>query len=266
MANMFTNIPEALSSSTDFLHREVNLPCHDPLVYAQHATSYYEVSLMQSIELAGESKKCYRYFYLVPDSKMLAEACKSILYNRETKELLGKSKENLSKVKTTITTSTAISNMHHLCIYLVNICTVIEAQFVCDITLQDIHTPSMFVMAQTFALHLSSSSMQSCLKKSSRPHKPLILWVVQVVNQLSILLTHPLRHTKNVFLLANDWLDTIAADKFWEAFELLDDCISTLCKFEWGTGTIPSCPLLQANEAQSTKAKLDRAPKWASRY
>ena len=39
MANMFANIPEAISSSTDFLHREVDLPHHDPLVYAQYATS-----------------------------------------------------------------------------------------------------------------------------------------------------------------------------------------------------------------------------------
>ena len=32
MTNMFTNIPEALSSSTNFLHCEVDLPHHDPLV------------------------------------------------------------------------------------------------------------------------------------------------------------------------------------------------------------------------------------------
>ena len=67
MANMFANIPEALSSSTDFLHREVDLPHHGPLVYAQYATSYYETSSMQSIELTGESKKRFRYFYFVPD-------------------------------------------------------------------------------------------------------------------------------------------------------------------------------------------------------
>jgi hypothetical protein len=29
--------------------------------------------MMQSIELLGESKKRFRYFYLVPDSKSLAE-------------------------------------------------------------------------------------------------------------------------------------------------------------------------------------------------
>ena len=73
MANMFTNIPEALSFSTDFLHHEVNFPHHDPLLYTQYAMSYYEVSSMQSIELNGESKKCFCYFYLVPDSKSLAE-------------------------------------------------------------------------------------------------------------------------------------------------------------------------------------------------
>ena len=40
MSNMFAIIPEALSSSTDFFHCEVNLPHHDPPVYAQYATSY----------------------------------------------------------------------------------------------------------------------------------------------------------------------------------------------------------------------------------
>jgi hypothetical protein len=57
MANMFANIPDALAKSTDFLHREVDLPYHNPLVYAQYITTYYKVSTMQSIELTGESKK-----------------------------------------------------------------------------------------------------------------------------------------------------------------------------------------------------------------
>ena len=261
MANMFANIPEALAQSTDFLHREVDLPRHDPLVYAQYATSYYEVSSMQSIELTGESKKRFRYFYLVPDSKSLAEERESASYDREAEELLGEATTNLSKVNTTIKTSTAINTVHHLRAYLANICAVIEAQFVCDLTLRDIHTPAMFVVARTFALHLSSSSMRASLKKSNRPHKPLVLWSVQMLDQLSILLTHPLRHTKNLYLLTNDRISEIATDKFTEAFELLEDCVSTLRKFECGTGTIPSCPLLQADEAKTAKAKLDKGAK-----
>jgi hypothetical protein len=261
MANMFANIPEALASSTDFLHREVDLPHHDPLVYAQYATSYYETSSMQSIELTGESKKRFRYFYLVPDSKSLAEERESASYDREAEELLGESKENLSKVKTTITTSTAISNVNHLRAYLANICAVIETQFACDLALVDIHTPAMFIVARTIALHLSSSSMRAHLKKSNRPHKPLVLWTVQMLDQLSILITHPLRHTKNTFLLASGKLHEIASDKFTEAFELLDDCVSTLRKFECGTGTIPSCPLLMADEAKTARSKIDKAPK-----
>jgi hypothetical protein len=59
----------------------------------------------------------------------------------------------------TITTSMAISTVYHLRAYLANICAVIEAQFVCDLSLKDIHTPAMFVVACTFALHLSSASM-----------------------------------------------------------------------------------------------------------
>jgi hypothetical protein len=151
--------------------------------------------------------------------------------------------------------------MHHLCAYLTNICAIIEAQFVCDMSLKDIHTPAMFVVARTFALHLSSASMRSYLKKSNRPHKPLVLWMVQMLDQLSILLTHPLCHAKNAFIIANDRLSEVTSDKFIEAFELLDDCVSTLRKFECSMGTIPSCPLLQANKAKTAKAKLDKAPK-----
>jgi hypothetical protein len=261
MANMFANIPKALASSTDFLHREVDLPHHDPLVYAQYDTGYYEVSSLQSIELTGESKKRFCYFYLVPDSKSLAEECKSASYDRKVEELLGEARENLSKVKTTITTSTAISNMHHLHAYLTNICAVIEAQFVCDLSLADIHTPAMFAVACTFALHLSSASMWAYLKKSNRPHKPLFLWTVQMLDQLSILLTHPFHHTKNIFLLTSGELHEIATDKFHEAFELLDDCISTLHKFECSTGVIPSCPLLLADKTRAAKAKVNKAPK-----
>ena len=103
--------------------------------------------------------------------------------------------------------------------------------------------------------------MRAHLKKSNRPHKPLVLWTVQMLDQLSILITHPLRHTKNTFLLANGKINEIASDKFTEAFELLDDCVSTLRKFECGTGTIPSCPLLMADEAKTARSKLDKAPK-----
>jgi 2-iminoacetate synthase ThiH len=114
---------------------------------------------MQSIKLTGESKKCFCYFYLVPKSKLLAKEHESAFYDREAEELLGKSKENPRKVKTTITMSTAIGNAHNLCAYLANICAIIKAQFMCDLTLKDIHTPAMFIMARTFALHLSSVTM-----------------------------------------------------------------------------------------------------------
>jgi hypothetical protein len=268
MVNMFANIPKAIAHSIDFLHREVDLPHHDPLVYALYATSHYEASTMQSVELTGESKKRFHYFYLVPDSKSLAEERETASYNCEAKELLGKAKEllgkakeNLSKVKTTITMSTAITSVHHLRTYLMNICAIIEAQFVCDMSLKDIHTPAMFVVARTFALHLSLASMWSYLKKTNRPHKPLVLWTVQRLDQLSILLTHPLRYAKNAFLVTNDRLPEVASDKLIEAFELLNDCVSTLRKFESGTGTIPSCPLLQADEAKAAKAKMDKMPK-----
>jgi hypothetical protein len=260
MANIFTNIPKAHSSSNDFLHREVDLPHHNPLIYAQYTTIYYKVLSMQSIEHTGESKKCFRYFYLVPDSKSLAEEHESASYNHKHKELLGEAKANLSKVKTTITTSTAISNVHHLCAYLVNICTVIGAQFVCDLSLADIHTPAMFVVARMFALHLSSASMRGYLKKSNHPHKPLVLWTIQMLNQLSILLTHPLCHSKNTFLLASGKLHKITSDKFHEAFKLLDDCVCTLRKFECSKGMIPSCPFLMADEAKAARAKVDKAP------
>jgi hypothetical protein len=132
---------------------------------------------------------------------------------------------------------------------------------VCDLTLKDINTTTIFIVACTLALHLSSASMHAYLKKSNHPHKPLVLWVVQMLNQLSILLMHLLCHTKNTFLLANDRLNEIATDKFHEAFKLLDECINTLCKFECGNRTIASCPLLQADEAKTTKARLDKAPK-----
>ena len=53
----------------------------------------------------------------------------------------------------------------------------------------------------------------------------------------------------------------IASDKFHKALKLLDDCVSTLRKFECGTGKIPSCPLLMVDKAEAAKAKVDKAPK-----
>jgi hypothetical protein len=81
-----------------------------------------------------------------------------------------------------------------------------------------------------------------------------------MLNQLSILLTHPLHLTKNTFLIANERLSEVATDKFVEAFELLNNCIGTLCKFKCGTDMILSCPLLQAFKAKAAKAKLNRHP------
>jgi hypothetical protein len=80
-----------------------------------------------------------------------------------------------------------------------------------------------------------------------------------MLDQLSILLTHLLRHLKNTFLLTHDRLHEVATNKFHEAFELLDNCISTLCKFKCGTDAILSFPLLQADEAMAKKTRLYKA-------
>ncbi len=91
MANMFNNIPETLLGKTNFLHCEVDLPHHYPLVYAQYATSYYKVATMMSINLTGKSKKHFRYFYLISDSKSLTEECEQTAYDGKAEEMLVKS-------------------------------------------------------------------------------------------------------------------------------------------------------------------------------
>ena len=61
--------------------------------------SYFETNSMQSIKLTGKSKKQFRHFYLVPDSKSLAEERKSESYDREAEELLGEAKENSASLR-----------------------------------------------------------------------------------------------------------------------------------------------------------------------
>ena len=79
------------------------------------------------------------------------EECKTALYNCKAKELLGEARENLSKVKTTIKTSTAISNVHHFRAYLLtNICNIIESQSVCDIMLQATDMSSHHFLSSCF--------------------------------------------------------------------------------------------------------------------
>lgn len=85
-----------------------------------------------------------------------------------------------------------------------------------------------------------------------------MLWVIQMVDQLSILLTHPLCYTKNTFLIANDRAHDIATNKFQEAFDLFDDHISILCKFKCGTDMISSCPLLQVDKLKYPKTKHNK--------
>lgn len=81
-------------------------------------------------------------------------------------------------------------------------------------------------------------------KKSSLPDKPLIIWVFYMVNQLSILLTHPLCHTKHVYLSTNYSFCDICTEMFCEAFNLFDNFLSILHTFKCGTGknTIMSSP------------------------
>jgi len=107
MSNMFANIPEALSSSTDFLYHEVYLPHHDPLMYAHYAISNYKVLSMQSIKLTCKRKKHFHfhYFYLVPDSKSLTEECVSASYDCNTRISLARKKKNSAR-------STPPHNMH----------------------------------------------------------------------------------------------------------------------------------------------------------
>ena len=69
---------------------------------------------MQSIKFTGKSKEQFHYFYLVPDSKFLAEEHELASYGCKAEELLCKAKENLSKVKTTINMSMAISTVYQL--------------------------------------------------------------------------------------------------------------------------------------------------------
>jgi hypothetical protein len=119
MDNMFINIPEALSlPPTSSI---VRLTPPQPPCLCWYTKSYYEVSSMQSIELTGESKKRFRYFYLILNFRLLAKERESTSYDHETKELLGEAKEYLNNVKTTIMTSTAIGNVHILHAYLANI-------------------------------------------------------------------------------------------------------------------------------------------------
>ena len=81
-----------------------------------------------------------------------------------------------------------------------------------------------------------------------------------MLDQLIILLTNPLRHTKNTFLLTSGKLHEITSDKFHKAFKLLDNCISTLRKSECGTGTISSCPLLMADESKGCQGQGRQGP------
>ena len=83
---------------------------------------------MMYVKLTGESKKPFHYFYPIPDSKSLTNKHKHPTYDHKAEVLLGKSKENLSKVQT-ITTSTNITTIHHLQAYHTNMCAIIKAQF-----------------------------------------------------------------------------------------------------------------------------------------
>lgn len=129
-------------------------PPTDPLVFTQYATNYCKVEKMQSMKLTGKSKTHFHFFYLIQDSRALVDKCKHTMYDCKAKKLCSTAMGNLSKACNTITTSTTTSTMHHLQAYLANISPVIEAQFVCVLTLLHIKMPAIFIVTRTFPLHI----------------------------------------------------------------------------------------------------------------
>lgn len=261
IANIFVNIAEELEDAMDFQLREVELPSCDPLVHAQFGHSKFETAPMQSLDLTGETKKSFRWCYLIADSKQLAEERDSSDNDREAEILLGEDTANLSKIKTSIKTSINVLSPHLARVYLANICSILAATFQCDPTLRDSSTPLMYIIARGFAIQLSSTSMRRYFKMSGRSHTELILWVVQMIDQLSLLCTHPLRQLKNLHLMSSGHHSSINIEKLEEAMVMYDDAIDTLKKVATATGTVPSCTLAQnyaskkAKESQAKDAK-----------
>ncbi len=253
IANIFINIAEELEDALDFQQREVELPSCDPLVHAQFGHSKFETSPMQSLDLTGETKKSFRWCYLIADSKQLAEERESSDNDRDAEILLGEHTENLSKIKTSIKTSTNVLSPHLTRVYLANICSILGATFQCDLTLKDTTTPLMYVIARGFAIQLSSASMRRYFKMSGRSHTELVLWIVQMVDQLSLLCTHPLRQLKNLHLMSSGRHADINTEKLEEAMVMYEDAIDTLKKVATATGTVPGCTLAQNHASKKVK-------------
>ena len=165
--------------------------------------------------------------------------------------------KNLSKVCTMITMSTTISIIHHLHAYLANICTIIEAQFHCNLMLLDIKTPVMFWLHD----HLPFLSCQHPCKYTSRKAtSPQATCPLGCPDDRPAMHSAPASSSSHQECLPHcqNKICNIQTDKFHLAFILLDNCISTLRKFECGTGTIPSIPLLQADRFKHAKTKQDK--------
>ena len=119
---------------------------------------------MQSLDLTGETKKSFHWCYLIADSKQLAEERESSDNDRDAEILLGEHTENLSKIKTSIKTSTNVSSPHLTRVYLANICSILGATFQCDLTLKD--TPHRSCMSlhvalpSNFHLHLCAATLK----------------------------------------------------------------------------------------------------------
>ena len=114
----------------------------------------------------------------------------------------------------------------------------------------------MYIIARGFAIQLSSTSMRRYFKMSGRSHTELILWVVQMIDQLSLLCTHPLRQLKNLHLMSSGHHSSISIEKLEEAMVMYEDAIDTLKKVATATGTVPVAPLLR-----TTPPKRSRNPK-----
>ena len=95
--------------------------------------------------------------------------------------------------------------------------------------------------------------MHQYFKMSGRSHTELVLWVVQMIDQLSLLCTHPLCQLKNLHLMSLGHHSSISIEQIEEAMVMYDDAIVTLKKVATATRTVPICTLAQNYASKKAK-------------
>ena len=266
MGNVFTSMMDTFSFETHFLWRMVDQGRVDQLTCALLTHSEFEHLPLTNIEAPFTEGRKFRYLFLVPDSRALAQERESHLGSRAHEEILGERAANLSKVDKTIRHGHNVFTPHAFAAWMAN-CAAYQASVYTNHWDGDASVP--YATTNTFLFRtfyqcadlVTSGQARYYFKMLLGSPANILLWLTSVVDQATILVTRGVTDPIMInHVLSGDY-DKIKSTKYYEACQLVYESFDKFNKVITGTDSPPTCLLVKNYEAEQTRKASDKEAK-----